>query len=153
MLSDALLAWLHFALIFALISVLTIEMVTLRYCDRPGTVARLAKVDLAYLFVAGLVLLSGLLRVFLGAKGPAFYAGTWLFHLKLSLFVLVGLISILPTLSFMRWRKAQKSTPGFVPPLAEVARAKRWIHVELTLILLIPLIASLMARGFGRIAG
>lgn len=151
MLTDAILAWLHFALIFALISVLTIELVSLRYCDRADTLARLTKVDLVYLIIAGLVLLSGLARVFFGVKGAAFYAGTWLFHLKLTLFVLVGLISIAPTLSFMRWRKAQKANSAFVPPLAEVSRARLLVHVELTLILLIPLVASLMARGFGRI--
>ncbi len=151
MLTDAILAWLHFALIFALISVLTVELVSLRYCDRTETLLRLPKIDLVYVILAILVLASGLGRMFLGIKGGAFYLGTWLFHLKMTLFVLVGLLSIVPTFSFMRWRKALQANPAFLPTAAEITRTKIWIHAELTVVLLIPLVASLMARGFGRI--
>ena len=37
------------------------------------------------------------------------------FHAKITLFIVIGLCSIPPTLSFLRWQKQARQQPGFVP--------------------------------------
>ena len=54
------------------------------------------------------VLVVGLLRVFYFEKGPSYYFQSVPFIVKLSVFVIVALASIYPTLQFASWRKALK---------------------------------------------
>jgi putative membrane protein len=63
--------------------------------------------------------------------------------------VLVGLISIIPTREFLRWRPTLKA--GQVPAVTpEKIRSVRGIvHAELTGVVLIMLMAALMAKGIG----
>jgi putative membrane protein len=82
-----------------------------------------------------------------GLKGWAFYAHNPVFHFKLGLFVLVGLLSILPTRAFLRWRRARRADPHWRVPTAEWRNARRWLVVELHLLALIPLAAVIMSRG------
>ena len=64
------------------------------------------------------------------------------------LFVAIGLISIPPTRCFLRWRRASRKQP-FVPPSSEAAYARRFVAVELLLLVLLPFTAVLAARGVG----
>ena len=47
----------------------------------------------------------GFARVYWGAKGPAFYLHNPVFHAKVGAFLLVGVLSILPTVRIAQWRK------------------------------------------------
>ena len=145
---DAILAYTHFLSIIALVSTVVAEA----FLCRPGLtlpwVQRLGRVDLLYLVTAVLALSSGLLRMFFGAKGAAFYYNNPLFWVKIGLFILVGLISIIPTIRFIRWGRALHTTGGLVSD-AEVKATLPIIYVELLLLALIPMAATLMARGFG----
>jgi putative membrane protein len=67
----------------------------------------------------------------------------------MTLYVVIALVSVRPSLLFLRWRRRLAAT-GATPPAAEVAQARRLIHVELALLALMPLMAVLMARGIGR---
>jgi len=145
--TDALLAYLHFFAIFGTFSLLAAELVLCRPGIRGDALHRLRKLDGAYGGLAALLLVSGLLRLFFGAKGSAFYLGNPVFHAKITLFVAVGLLSIAPTLRFGRWSKAALRTPDEAPDAAAVGAVRRMIHIELTLLALIPLLAVLMARG------
>ena len=84
-----------------------------------------------------------------GAKGYAFYVHNPVFHVKIGLFILVGLLSIIPTVTILRWNKQGKTLPDFVPPPSEIAKTRRWVMIESHLIIFIPLAAVLMARGIG----
>ena len=108
---------------------------------------RLALYDRVYMFSALAVLATGLLRLTLGAKGAAFYMSNPWFHAKITLFVVIGLCSIPPTLSFLRWQKQARQQPGFVPSESEIRRARRWVMIESHLFILLPLCAVLMARA------
>jgi putative membrane protein len=68
---------------------------------------------------------------------------------KLALFIVVGLLSILPTVQFLGWRTALKN--GRLPELDDGRRRRlrMFIHIELTLLFVIMLCAALMARGIG----
>lgn len=147
MLQDALLAWFHYLAIFVLVVVLTAEAVLLRP-DLPSTaIKRLATYDRLYMLSAIAVLITGVLRLTLGAKGAAFYMSNPWFHAKIGLFIVIGLCSIPPTMAFLRWIKQSRAQPGFVPTAPEIKRARRWVMIEAHLFILLPLFAALMARG------
>jgi putative membrane protein len=145
--TDAVLAYLHFAAIFALLWFLAKEWTLLRAGAANVDVERIAASDAWFGVSAGLVLVTGALRAAFGAKGWAFYAHNPAFHVKVTLFVIVALVSIAPTMQFLRWRKARRSDAAFRVPDAEWTRARRLIMIELHLIALIPLAAVIMARG------
>ncbi|MGM3275744.1 DUF2214 family protein [Ralstonia sp. 24A2] len=146
---DALLAYLHYISIFTMIVFLTAEAVVLRPAMTPEIRQRLARYDAVFGFAALAVLITGLLRVFYGAKGYAFYVHNPVFHVKVGLFILVGLLSIKPTITILRWNKQGKTLPDFVPTPSEIATTRRWVMIESHLIIFIPLAAVLMARGIG----
>jgi putative membrane protein len=86
-------------------------------------------------------------RVFHTEKGSEYYFESGAFLLKLTLFVIVGLLSIYPTREFLRWRPTLRE--GRVPQIEDGKRRKirMFIHLELTLIAVIILLAIMMARG------
>jgi putative membrane protein len=83
-----------------------------------------------------------------GVKGWSFYATNPLFHSKLTLFVLIAVISIVPTLIYRRWQKAAQLDAAFVAPEAEQKRVRRFLILQLHLLALLPLFGVAMARGF-----
>ncbi|MBY4898225.1 DUF2214 family protein [Cupriavidus sp. AU9028] len=149
MLLDATLAFLHFLAIFLLITFLTAEAVVLRPGITPATVRRVGIYDLLYFLSAMAALASGLLRLFLGAKGAGFYTPNPWFHAKMTVFVVIALCSLPPTFRFRRWRRQLASRADFVPADAELKSARRWVMLQAHLIVLLPLCAVLMARGIG----
>ncbi|OCS47220.1 DUF2214 family protein [Ralstonia pickettii] len=146
---DALLAYLHYISIFTLIVFLTAEAVVLRPDMTPEIRKRLGRYDAVYGVAAVAVVVTGVLRVIYGAKGYAFYVHNPVFHIKIGLFILVGLLSIVPTINILRWKKQGKTLPDFVPTPSEIAKTRRWVMIESHLIIFIPLAAVLMARGIG----
>jgi putative membrane protein len=145
--TDAILAYLHFAAIFSLIWFLAKEWTLLRAGFSNIGVENLARADAGFGISAGLVLVTGALRAVFGAKGWAFYAHNPAFHVKIGLFVVVGLISIAPTLQFLRWRKALRNNAAFRVRETDWASARRLVLIELHLVALIPFAAVLMSRG------
>jgi putative membrane protein len=111
-------------------------------------VERLVTVDRIYGIAAGAVFLTGVVRIFLGPKGSAWYLGNWLLHLKFGLFVVVAIISISPTLKFLQWRKELRAT-GRLPSEDQVKRARKLVMLQAHIIPFIPLAAAFLARGFG----
>lgn len=146
---DALLAYLHFTAIFFLVGFLAAEFVLLRGTLDISAVRRLAKVDVAYFLSAMAALVTGGLRLMLGAKGPDFYFNHWPFYVKFGLFVAVGVISIQPTLAFTRWKRTFDHDPSWSVPDAERARVRRLMLVEVHLAAMIPVFAVVMSRGLG----
>lgn len=100
--------------------------------------------------IAALLWLStGLIRVLAGfEKGTDYYLHNGMFWVKMGFFGIVGALEIYPMSTFIRWR-----VKGGKPTAAEVSRrVKTFVRindVELALVLLIPFVASLMARGIG----
>ena len=146
---QALIAYLHYVSIFLLFALLSIEHVQFKLPLDMRRARSLIITDIAYGICAGVVLFSGLARVLWHGKGLDYYLSNSLFHAKVGLFILVGLISIVPTFVFLNWRNSLKA--GEVPQVSH--RQGRWvtrvIRLELLLLLIIPLLAVLMARGHG----
>lgn len=149
MTQDAILQFLHLSAILALVVFISSEAALCRpEWMNAQVVERLVKVDRIYGIAAGTVLLTGLIRIFWGTKGAAWYGGNWLLHLKITAFLVVGLISIGPTLRFIRWRKALRAD-GSLPGPEEVRKARKLVMLQAHIIPFIPLAAAFLARGFG----
>ena len=59
------------------------------------------------------------------------------------------MISIFPTLTFLRWRKALRAD-GSLPGEAQIAKTRRLVMVQAHIIAVIPLLAVFLARGYGK---
>ena len=135
--------YLHFIAIIVLAGALVIENLAISRTITREDARNLARVDAVYGISAGLVLLFGLILWLWVGKPAEFYTDNPLFHAKLGLFVLVGLLSIYPTVFLLRNRKTEAETlpvPAVIPWL---------LRAELLLLVFIPVLAVLMARGIG----
>jgi putative membrane protein len=146
---DAALAYLHFASIMLLTAFLVSELCLCTPRLRLEQVPMLARLDLLYLIAAIAVLVSGAMRVFVTGKGTGFYLSNPVFYIKLAMFLAVGLVSISPTVQFLRWRRALDAAEQPVLRTDDIRAARRYIGLELALLAFIPLTAVLMARGIG----
>jgi putative membrane protein len=146
---EPLLAYLHYVSIIVLGAFLTAELLVCRPGLGPEQVRLLPRLDVVFFAGAILALVTGLLRLFFYAKGVGFYLPNGAFHLKMALYLAIALISVVPTMRFIKWRRALDAG-GAPPDAAAVASVRRLIHLELTLFALMPLMAVLMARGIGR---
>jgi putative membrane protein len=144
---STLFAFLHHVAAFTLVSALAIEFTLIRQELTLASARRLQVVDTVYGIAAGALLVIGLLRVFLFEKGSDYYFHSHAFMAKLSLFIVVGALSIIPTLEFLSWRKAVDA--GQVPVITakKLRQITAVIHGELLAIVLILLFAAIMARG------
>lgn len=142
---ELVLRYVHFVSIFAIVGALVSEHVLLRKTIARAEVARLARIDAIY-GIAALTLLAAGFTLWLGGIGkPAeFYSRNWIFHTKISLFALVGILSIYPTIFFLKNRKGNPDDRINVPSSVLLL-----LRIELGLIAFIPLLAGLMARGIG----
>jgi putative membrane protein len=147
----SLFAFLHHVAAFVLFAALVVEFVLTRDAPTLASARKLLLADLVFGISAGILLVVGLTRVYFFEKGATYYFHTWTFTAKLSLFILVGLISIIPTREFLSWRTAirQGQAPQASP--AKMRFVRSIVHLELAGIVLIILMAALMAKGVGLI--
>jgi putative membrane protein len=123
---DANLAIFHHLLAFALVGLVMAEWAVLRSAVSVESVRFLPKLDAAYGIVALLLLIVGALRVTYGIKGYAFYTGNPVFWLKVAFFAATGLLSIIPTITFIRWARGLKAS-GALPDPAQWTRMRRLV--------------------------
>jgi putative membrane protein len=107
------------------------------------------RMDMLYGIAATVLLVVGLLRVFYTEKGAAYYFASGTFLAKLTLFVIVGLLSIYPTLKFLGWRAALREGRVPVVDSATMSSVRKLVHAELALIVIILLLAPMVSRGIG----
>lgn len=108
--------------------------------------------DTIWGIAALLWMVSGLLRAFGGLeKGTAYYLANHLFLFKLGLFLFIFALEIPPMITFIKWRISVKK--GHVPVKVDnkTFLQRLWLmnFVECVLVVVIILVASFMARGFG----
>jgi putative membrane protein len=141
---DLVLAIVHHILIFAIFGILFAEFMALRPGMSNAAAVRIASIDLWYGVLAGAVLVIGFCRAIYAAKGWAYYSHNAFFWAKMTSFAAVGLLSVPPTMQFIRWRKT-----GVAPDDAAVKSARRYLHAEVALFVLLLVFAAAMARGYG----
>ena len=145
MTTEIVLRYLHFISIFAIAGSLVSEHLLLKPTLSRTELDRLSKIDGVY-GLAALVLLGVGMTLWLGGIGKPteFYSNNPIFHVKLTLFVLIGILSIFPTVFFLKNRKGDPREEVRVP------KAIIWaLRLELLLLAIIPILAGLMAKGIG----
>lgn len=108
-------------------------------------IGRLGKIDALY-GIAALSLVGAGLTLWLGGFGKLtlFYSRNWIFLTKIFLFLIVGILSIKPTVFFIKQQKGNPEETISIPD------AVSWmLRTELVLLALIPLLAGLMSHGMG----
>ena len=142
-------ASLHHLAAFTVAATLIYEFVAYRKGLGIEEARRIQRVDLAYGISAGLVVLVGLLRVFFFEKGANFYTHNPMFWIKMSLFVIIGLLSIYPTIRFIKWNSFLSAGQAPEIPDDEFKRIRLLLSLELVGLALILFAAPAMARGIG----
>jgi putative membrane protein len=146
---EAILAYLHFLAILTMVVFISSEAALCRVqWLNAAVVERLARVDMVYGIAAVAVLATGVARTWWGIKGTVWYWTNPLLHVKLALFIIIGVISIFPTLTYVRWRKTLRSS-GTLPTEAEIRKTRKLVMIQAHIIAVIPLVAVFFARGFG----
>jgi len=147
---EAILAYVHFLAILTMVVFISSEAALCRVeWINKAVVERLARVDAIYGVAAVLVLATGVARTLWGVKGTSWYWTNPLLHVKLTLFIIVGVISIFPTITYIRWRRELRAT-GALPAEAEVRKTRKLVMIQAHILVLIPLFAVFLARGFGK---
>jgi putative membrane protein len=134
----------HHLLIFMLFGVLAAELVLIRPGLDRADVDRAARIDLWYGVIAGLIVVVGFTRAIFAAKGWSYYEHNAFFWAKMTTFVLVAVLSVPPTMRYLRWRRA-----AAVPSAVEIGFVRRFLWLEVALFALLPIFAAAMARGYG----
>jgi putative membrane protein len=134
------------AVVLGLWAVLTRGTAFRRLADGAGEVRSVLVADNIWGVSAVVLLISGGMRAFGGyEKGTDYYLHQSLFHLKMTLFVLILLLEIAPMVTLIKWRIALGRKVA-----VDTGRAKlfaRISHVEALLVLLMVVAATGMARG------
>jgi putative membrane protein len=143
----SLFAFLHHLAAFTLVGALAVEFVLIRQDLTVVTARKLVTTDAVLGAAAGALFVIGLLRVFYFEKGPPYYFSSQAFLTKFSVFIALGLLSIIPTVEFLSWRKALKAGQAPVPSDKKVRMIRAVLRGELMGVVIILLCAAIMARG------
>ena len=146
---NSIMASLHHIFAFTLTACLVYEFIAYRKGMGIEEARRIQRVDLAYGISAGLLLVVGLLRVFFFEKGVNFYMHSPFFWLKMNTFLIVGLLSIDPTIRYLRWNKTLKENKAPEINDNEFKRTRVVLWLEVIGLAIIMFAAALMARGIG----
>ncbi len=139
-------AWIHYIGIMLLLASLLGEHLLLKQEMAVSAVRAIQTLDTVYGASATIVLVTGIMRMFL-EKGAAYYNHHIAFHILFGIFVIAALISIYPTVIFLRWRNDTRAGRGQQLERSQFKKIQMMIRVEMTLMLLAPLFATWMAHG------
>jgi len=147
--ASAAVAFVHFAAVFGVFGALVGEWLVFSGAPTLAQPRQLQQLDRVYGASAAVLLVAGGLRAYRFEKGLNYYLANPFFHLKLTLFLVVGLLSIYPTVVFIRWRRDLAA--GRAPTVTATQRT--WITLllkfEVVALFAIVACASLMAKGIG----
>ena len=149
MVTSAVFSFLHFIAVFGVFATVFLEWQTMSRAPTYAEARRIQRCDTWYGLFAATVLIAGFLRVYYFEKGSEFYLANPFFYAKLALFVAAGLLSIYPTIRFLKWRTQTRQGQAPAVTDEEYRKIMRAIRGEMVLLVGVALCASLMARGIG----
>jgi putative membrane protein len=149
--TDLVLAIAHHLLVFLLAGILAFEIGTISLTMKRDETLRVGRVDIWYGIVAGAIIVVGFTRATIAAKGWAYYSVNVFFWAKIATFLVIGLLSIVPTAAIIRWRRAVTADAAFTPSADVIRHVRGHLWAEAVLFLLLPAFAAAMARGYGEL--
>ncbi len=145
----AVFAWLHLLAIGVGAGMLLTEYWLCRRMPDRIQARLLGQVDMGYQLALIGSLATGLARALYYGQDVPYYLANRLFWLKIAIFFMIVVVAIAPTLQYIRWNREARSAPTFTPLERDVERTRASIALGLGLWLILPLIAILVARGYG----
>ena len=146
---SAFVAYIHYLGIILCFSALLYERISLKIDLNKKEVINMILADVIY-GIAGLaILITGILRVKYFGQGGEFYFSNPIFWFKVSLYIIVGLLSLYPTTTYLLW--AIPLSKNDLPTISDnlVRRFNFIISIGLFCFAIMPFFATLMARGIG----
>ena len=139
--SELILRYIHFIGIMSLASTLVMQHLILSSEVTQKELKKIIFLDLIYAISMLLVLVAGLTLWLSVGKDASFYSTNWVFHVKLTLFIVIFLLSIYPTLYFRKSKKIGDEKV-IMPKMIIMS-----IRMQLLLVFIMPLLGVLIARG------
>ncbi|QLE49919.1 DUF2214 family protein [Nostoc sp. C057] len=146
---SAIVAYLHYLSFMLCFGALVSEALNLKKELSLNEAWKIVIADAVYGISATVVLVTGILRVIYFGKGTVYYLSNPVFYAKVVVFIVVGLLSLYPTISFIGWVKSLQQGQAPKLELLKLNRLIWLIRIELVGFTLIPLLAAIMARGIG----
>ena len=146
---SALVAYIHYlGIIFCFGSLLFERIILKTNLNKKETIYMIIA-DAIYGLAGIAILVTGILRVKYFGQGGDFYTSNPIFWIKVGLYIIVGLLSLYPTTTYILW--AIPLSKNKLPDVSEslVKRFRLIITIELLGFAVIPMFATLMARGVG----
>jgi len=145
----AVFAWAHFLAVGVGAGLLLAEYWLCRRMPDRQQVRLLGQVDLGYQLALIGSLATGLALALYAGQDAAWYLANRLFWLKMGIFVMIAVVAVAPTLQYIRWNREARTAPSFAPLTRELERVRSAVAFGLGLWLILPLIAVLVADGYG----
>jgi putative membrane protein len=139
-------AWIHYIAIMSFLACLLGEHLLLKQDMTLGQAKTIQRLDILYGLSATVVLVTGILRMYL-EKGFGYYLHHGAFHILVTLFVAIGVLSIYPTVIFLRWRNDTREDRMPQIPPKQFRTLQTIMRVEMALLLVAPLFAAWMAHA------
>ena len=135
----------HFIAVFAIVGAIFAEQFLVSKSMTRNEIKRIAKIDAIYIFGVILVLIAGLILWFWVGKPVSFYSRNWIFHTKLTMLIVLGLLSVYPIIFFFKNRKGNDMDTKIRVPVTVIIL----LRLELCLIIVMPILATLISLGIG----
>ena len=149
LLKSATVAYIHYLSFMLCFGALIYERISLKPNPNRKETISMVIADIVYGIAGVALLVSGIYRVIKFGQGSEFYTQNPNFWAKITIFALVGSLSLYPTITYVLW--AVPLSKGTLPSVTEnlVSRLRLIINIELIGFASIPLLATIMARGVG----
>lgn len=133
--------YLHFIGIMSLASCLVMQHLLIASENKIEELKKIAFIDIIYGISALITLVAGLaLWLFVG-KGSSFYLENGVFHMKLTLFIVVALLSIYPSIFYIK----NKNKAVEIVKMPKVIIML--VRLQLAILFILPFMGVLIARG------
>ncbi|MEM1442232.1 MAG: DUF2214 family protein [Verrucomicrobiota bacterium] len=136
--------YVHFISLIILMAAVLGQHFLLKKEMKRAEIARVQRLDILYAIMVFGVLGTGFAQWLWVGKPADFYSSNPVFHIKLTLFLIVGAISAYPSVFLGKNKK------GDAGELVKVPSLVTWsVRAELLILFFMPVLANLMARGIG----
>jgi putative membrane protein len=137
----------HFTL-FALVGLLALKIASIRPNLTAWDIGQSARAAAWYGTLLAVDLSAGLSRVLFADGGWTRHAGNIFYWAKLSAFLVVVFLAILPTLMISRWRRDIEKFPTSTPCLEDVLVVRRYLWLEAAGLALVVVFGAALAHCF-----
>lgn len=144
--------YLHFLGFISIFVAIVVEKVLFKKELTSAHANTIRKFDALYGLAAVIMLVTGLSKMYWFGKGMDYYLHNHVFWTKMLLFNVVGLLSIYPTITFLKWKKLAQENEYIYLEEKQFKLISKILVAEILIMILIPLCAHFMARGFGYVA-